>query len=98
MFLCDAVGFSQMDRLLLKKGENTISNSIQCLKSKGKIGFSISVAGPRVGKARVSVDDFAEKIRRTQQALKRIGQVLYGESSIGKGRRERPRDRISKTI
>ena len=66
-----------------------MANSIQCLKSKGKIGISISVAGPRVGKARVSVDDFAEIMRRTQQALKRIGQVLYGESSIGKGRKKR---------
>jgi hypothetical protein len=66
-----------------------MANSIQHIKSKGILGLSISVEGPRVGKARVSVDDFAEIMRRTQQALKRIGQVLYGESSIGKGRKKR---------
>ena len=66
-----------------------MAHSTQHIKSKGALGLSITVEGPKVGKARVSVDDFAEIIRRTQQALKRIGQVLYGESSIGKGRKKR---------
>ena len=66
-----------------------MAQSIQHRKSKGAMGLTITVEGPRVGKARVSVDDFVEIMRRTQQALKRIGQVLYGESSVGKGRKKR---------
>ena len=66
-----------------------MAQSIQHGKSKGAMGLTITVEGPRVGKARVSVDDFVEIMRRTQQALKRIGQVLYGESSVGKGRKKR---------
>jgi len=61
----------------------------QLLNSEGLLGLSIKVEGPRVGIARVSVEDFAEILHRTQQALKRIGQVLYGESSLGKGRKKR---------
>jgi hypothetical protein len=66
-----------------------MANLAQHIKSKGAMGLTITVEGPRVGKARVSVGDFAEILHRTQQALKRIGQVLYGESSIGKGRKKR---------
>jgi len=55
---------------------------------KRTVSFSIRVKGPRVGKARLSVNDFSEIIHRTQQALKRIGQVLYGQSSVGKGRKK----------
>jgi hypothetical protein len=53
----------------------------------GRPGFAIKIEGPRVGEARLSANDLATIILRTQQALKRIGQVLYGESSIGKGRK-----------
>ena len=66
-----------------------MANLTQHIKSKGAMGLTITVEGPRVGEARVSVDDFVEIMRRTQQALKRVGQVLYGESSIGKGRKKR---------
>jgi hypothetical protein len=45
--------------------------------------------GPKVGKAKLSVSDLAEIIKRTQQALKRIGQVLYGQESHGKGRKKK---------
>lgn len=52
-------------------------------------GFSIKIEGPMVGEARLSANDLATIILRSQQALKRIGQVLYGESSIGKGRKKK---------
>lgn len=55
----------------------------------GRPGFSIKIEGPRVGEARLSANDLATIILRSQQALKRIGQVLYGESSIGKGRKKK---------
>ncbi len=51
--------------------------------------LTVSMDGPRVGKARLSAAQLAEIIRRTQQALKQVGQVLYGESSAGKGRKKR---------
>lgn len=51
--------------------------------------ISITVSGPRVGEARLSANDFASIVHRCQQAIQRIGQVLYGESSIGKGRKKR---------
>ncbi len=47
----------------------------------------IQVEGPRVGTARLSAADFADIVRRTQQALKRVGQVLYGQESAGQGRK-----------
>jgi len=49
----------------------------------------IKMTGPRVGTAKLSVSDLAEIIKRTQQALKRIGQVLYGQASHGKGRKKK---------
>jgi hypothetical protein len=57
--------------------------------SRGRAGFSIKIEGPKVGEARLSAGDLAIVIFRSQQALKRIGQVLYGESSIGKGRKRK---------
>jgi len=55
--------------------------------------FYVKMAGPKVGKAKLSVSDLAEIIRRTQQALKRIGQVLYGQESHGKGRKKKDIER-----
>jgi hypothetical protein len=49
----------------------------------------IRVTGPNVGEARLAASDLAEIIRRTQQALQRVGQVLYGQESVGKGRKKR---------
>lgn len=49
----------------------------------------IKVTGPRVGEARLAASDLAEIVRRTQQALQRVGQVLYGQESLGKGRKKR---------
>jgi hypothetical protein len=51
--------------------------------------FYLKMNGPKVGKAKLSVSDLAEIIKRTQQALKRIGQVLYGQESHGKGRKKK---------
>lgn len=56
---------------------------------QGRPGFAIKIEGPRVGEARLSANDLATIISRSQQALKRIAQVLYGESSIGKGRKKK---------
>lgn len=64
-------------------------NKIQISQSRGRPGFAIKIEGPRVGEARLSANDLATIILRSQQALKRIGQVLYGESSIGKGRKKK---------
>jgi len=49
----------------------------------------VKMTGPKVGRARLSADDHAEIVKRTQQAVKRIGQVLYGEQSHGQGRKRR---------
>lgn len=51
--------------------------------------FYVKLDGPKVGKAKLSVSDLAEIISRTQQALKRVGQVLYGQESHGKGRKKK---------
>ncbi len=64
-------------------------NKVQISQSRGRPGFAIKIEGPRVGEARLSANDLATIILRSQQALKRIGQVLYGESSIGKGRKKK---------
>jgi len=58
-------------------------------KAKTPAQFCVQMAGPKVGKAKLSVSDLAEIIQRTQQALKRIGQVLYGQESHGKGRKKK---------
>lgn len=71
-----------------------MSHSTKNMSSKRTPGFSIKIEGPRVGKAKLSANDFAEIMRRTQQALKRIGQVLYGESSIAKGRKKRDIEKL----
>jgi hypothetical protein len=65
------------------------TNKIRTSASRGRPGFSIKIEGPRVGEARLSANDLATIILRTQQALKRIGQVLYGESSVGQGRKKK---------
>ncbi len=65
------------------------SKGIQVSQSQGRPGFSIKIEGPRVGEARLSANDLATIILRSQQALKRIGQVLYGESSAGRGRKKK---------
>lgn len=61
--------------------------------SKGAKGpppsLTVTAAGPRVGEARLSASDLAEIVRRTQQALQRVGQVLYGEESQGRGRKRK---------
>lgn len=51
--------------------------------------FYVKMNGPKVGKGKLSVSDLAEIIKRTQQVLKRIGQVLYGQESYGKGRKSK---------
>ena len=51
--------------------------------------MGIRMTGPRVGEGRLSASDLAEVVRRTQQALQRVGQVLYGEESGGRGRKRR---------
>jgi hypothetical protein len=51
--------------------------------------FYVKLNGPKVGEAKLSVSDLAEILKRTQQALKRIGQVLYGQESHGKGRKKK---------
>lgn len=49
----------------------------------------VKMTGPRVGQARLSASDLAEIVKRTQQAVKRVGQVLYGEESHGQGRKRK---------
>ena len=64
-------------------------------KKKASLAGSVSpkmaiwMTGPKVGEARLSASDLAEIVRRTQQALQRVGQVLYGQSSGGRGRKRR---------
>lgn len=48
--------------------------------------LTVTMRGPKVGEARLSAADLAEIIKRGQQALKRIGRVLYGEESQRQGR------------
>jgi hypothetical protein len=54
--------------------------------------LSIKIEGPRVGEARLSADDLATIILGVQQALRRIGQVLHGESSVGRGWKRKNKD------
>lgn len=49
----------------------------------------IKMKGPKVGEAKLSATDFVEIVRRTQQAIKRVGQALYGQESTGKGRKKK---------
>ena len=65
------------------------TSKVQISATHGRPGFAIKIAGPRVGEARLSANDLATIILRSQQALKRIGQVLYGEPSIGRGRKKK---------
>ncbi|MBE0616953.1 MAG: hypothetical protein IH608_03355 [Proteobacteria bacterium] len=51
--------------------------------------LEVIIAGPRVGEARMALSDLAEVLRRAQQALKRVGQVLFGQGSQGQGRKKR---------
>lgn len=44
------------------------------------------LAGPAVGPGRLAARDLAELARRLEQALKRVGRVLYGGESRGRGR------------
>lgn len=53
----------------------------------------IKMTGPKVGAAKLAVSDLAEVINRSQQALKRIAQVFYGEESHGKGRKKKDIER-----
>jgi len=46
----------------------------------------VKVKGPKVRSARLAISDLAEIGIRTQQALKRIGRVLYGNDSLRQGR------------
>jgi hypothetical protein len=55
--------------------------------------FYVKMNGPKVGKAKLSISDLAEIFKRTQQALKRVGQVLYGQESHGKGRKKKEIER-----
>lgn len=48
--------------------------------------LTVKIDGPKVGTARLAISDLAEIGRRIQQALKRIGRVLYGDESQRQGR------------
>ena len=63
-----------------KRSEQTGSDPLQ---------LRVKMTGPKVGQARLAASDLAEIVMRTQQAVKRIGQVLYGEQSRGQGRKRR---------
>ena len=64
-------------------------DGIQPPRSGTPAKLSIRIKGSSVGEPRLAVSDFVEIIRRTQQALKRIGQVLYGDISEGRGRKRK---------
>ncbi len=49
----------------------------------------IKLEGPAVGPARLAARDLAKLVQKTEQALKRIGQVLYGQASGGRGRNKK---------
>jgi len=48
--------------------------------------LTVTVRGPNVGDARLSAADLAEVVKGAQQALKRVGRVLYGQESTRPGR------------
>jgi hypothetical protein len=56
---------------------------------KDALKLSITLKGPRVGSGRAAVRELTAILQRLEQALKRIGQVLYGERSLGPGRKRR---------
>lgn len=49
----------------------------------------VRVSGPKVTDAKLSVSDFIEVAKRTQLALRQIGQVLYGKRSHTRGRKKK---------
>lgn len=51
--------------------------------------LSIMLKGPRVGPGRVAAREVILILQSLEQALKRVGQVLYGEASRGPGRKRR---------
>ena len=57
--------------------------------SSDALRLYVKMTGPKVGRARLSASDMAEIVKRTQQAVKRIGQVLYGDQSHGQGRKRK---------
>lgn len=63
-----------------------MSDSASEHKGRTPPQLTVTMKGPNVGDARLSAADLAEIIRRTQQALKRVGRVLYGEESQRQGR------------
>lgn len=52
--------------------------------------LTIAVRGPEVGEARLATRDLIEIAARTEQALKRVAEVLSRRSSGGRGRKPRP--------
>ena len=66
-----------------------MADEVEAKSSGSPPKLRIEIKGPKVGKARLSASDMVEIINRTQQVLRRIGQVLYGEASKGKGRKKK---------
>lgn len=66
-----------------------MSNQSEKRNGVDPIQLIVKIEGPKVGEAKIAASDLAEIISRTQQAIKRIGQVLYGEDSRGQGRKKR---------
>ena len=66
--------------------DGALSSAVSERKGGTPPRLTVTMKGPKVGDARLSASDLAEVIKRTQQALKRVGRVLYGEDSQRQGR------------
>jgi hypothetical protein len=66
---------------------NMSNEAIAATKSPPRL--YIKVEGPKVGEAKLAASDLAVIISRAQQALKRVGRVLYGQESVGRGRKKK---------
>jgi hypothetical protein len=62
---------------------------IETIGSEHPYQLCLKIDGPKVRPARLSISDFTKIITTTQQAIKRIGQVLSGQDSATKGRKPR---------
>jgi len=54
-----------------------------------QLQLCVRMAGSRVGSAKLSVPDLAEIMKRMQQLVQRVAQVLCGQQSEGQGRKKK---------
>lgn len=61
--------------------------------------LEVRITGPRVGEGRVAADDLARLLLNLQQAVSRVGEILYGgDTSSGKGRKKDEIEKLCRLV